>query len=86
VTQTALNGSRIDAVIRQFVTAAMPQHARMDFHVEAGRSGRAFHHGMETTPENGASAYSQNRKGYLVADLSRKSRVKISGQRLDFLI
>jgi hypothetical protein len=36
VARIGLNGARIDAVIRQFVTAAMPQHVRMDFHVEAG--------------------------------------------------
>ena len=46
----ALNDTGIDAVIRQFVTAAMPQHVRVDFRVKAGRSGRrAFHHGLETT-------------------------------------
>ena len=45
----ALNGTGIHAIIRQFVTAAMPQHMRVDFRVKAGRSGRAFHHGLETT-------------------------------------
>jgi hypothetical protein len=36
--------------------------------------------------ENGAAAHSQNTKGDLVPDFSRKSRVKMSEQRLDFLI
>ena len=40
--ETALDGSRIDAVVRQFVAAAMPQHARVDLHVKARRAGRAL--------------------------------------------
>jgi len=47
VAQIALNGSRIDAIIRQFVAAAMPQHVWVDLHVKARRAGRAFHHGLE---------------------------------------
>ena len=47
--QIALDGSGIDTVIRQFVTAAMPQHVRMDFHIETGCAGRAFDHGLEAT-------------------------------------
>ena len=47
VAQIALDGARIDAVIRQFVTAAMPQHVRMDFHVEARRAGGTLHHGLK---------------------------------------
>jgi len=35
VAQIALDGSRIDAVIRQFVSAAMPQHVGVNFHLEA---------------------------------------------------
>jgi hypothetical protein len=49
VTKITLDGARIDAVIRQFIAAAMSQHMRVDFLVKAGRSGRAFHHGLETT-------------------------------------
>jgi osmotically-inducible protein OsmY len=52
VTKITLDGARIDAVIRQFIAAAMSQHMRVDFRVirvKAGRSGRAFHHGLETT-------------------------------------
>ena len=45
--QIALDGARIDAVICQFVTAAMPQHVRVNLHVKARRAGRAFHHGLE---------------------------------------
>jgi hypothetical protein len=48
VTQVALNGARIDAVVRQFVAAAMPQHVRMDFHFEARRAGNTLHHGLKT--------------------------------------
>jgi len=47
VAQIALDGARIDAIVRQFVTAAMSQHVRVDLHVEARRAGRAFHHGLE---------------------------------------
>jgi hypothetical protein len=43
-----LDGTRIDAIIRQFVTAAVPQHVRVDLYVKARRAGRAFHHGLET--------------------------------------
>ena len=39
--QIALDGARIDAVIRQFVAAAMPQHVRVNLHVKARRAGRA---------------------------------------------
>jgi hypothetical protein len=39
VAQIALDGARIDAVIRQFVTAAMAQHMRMNFHIETGCAG-----------------------------------------------
>jgi hypothetical protein len=45
--QVALDGPRIDAIIRQLVTAAMAQHVRMDFHVEAGCAGCAFDHGLK---------------------------------------
>jgi hypothetical protein len=45
VAQIALDGARIDAVIRQFVAAAMPQHMRVNFHVEACRASGTFHHG-----------------------------------------
>jgi len=45
--QITLDGSRIDAVVRQLVAAAMPQHVRVDLHVKASRAGRAFHHGLE---------------------------------------
>ena len=38
--QIALDGARIDAVIRQLVAAAMPQHVRVDLHVKARRAGR----------------------------------------------
>jgi hypothetical protein len=47
VAEIALDGPRIDAVICQLVAAAMPQHVRMDFHVEARRAGRALYHGLE---------------------------------------
>jgi len=47
VAQIALDGARIDAVIRQFVTAAMPQHVGVDLHIKARCAGRAFHHGLE---------------------------------------
>jgi DEAD/DEAH box helicase len=49
VAQIALDGSRIDAVIRQFVTAAMPQHVRVNFHVESGRVGSTLHHRLKAT-------------------------------------
>jgi len=49
VAQIALDGARIDAVVRQFVAAAMPQHMRVDFHVETRCDSRAFHHGLEAT-------------------------------------
>ena len=48
VAQIALDGARIDAVVRQFVAAAMPQHVGVDFHVKARCAGRALHHGLET--------------------------------------
>jgi hypothetical protein len=35
----------IDAIIRQLVAAAMPQHVRVDLHVEGRCAGGAFHHG-----------------------------------------
>ena len=41
VAQIALDGAGIDAVVRQFVAAAMPQHVRVDLHVEARGAGRA---------------------------------------------
>ena len=47
VAQIALDGARIDAVIGQFVAAAVPQHVRMDLHVKARRAGRTFHRGLE---------------------------------------
>ena len=47
VAQIALDGSRIDAIVGQFVAAAMPQHVRMDFHVEACRGSGTFHHGLK---------------------------------------
>ena len=47
VAQIALDGARIDAVVRQFVAAAMPQHVWVDLHVKARRTGGAFHHGLE---------------------------------------
>jgi hypothetical protein len=43
VAQIALDGARIDAVIRQLVTAAMPQHVRVDLHVEARRARRSLY-------------------------------------------
>ena len=39
--QIALDGARIDAVIRQLVAAAMPQHVRVNFHVKVRRADRA---------------------------------------------
>jgi len=47
VAQIALDGARIDAVVRQFVAAAMPQHVWVDLHVEARRASGTFHHGLE---------------------------------------
>ena len=47
VAQIALDGARIDAVVRQFVAAAMPQHVWVDLHVKVRRASRAFHHGLE---------------------------------------
>ena len=47
VAQIALDGARIDAVVRQFVAAAMPQHVRVDLHVEPGGLRCPFHHGLE---------------------------------------
>jgi hypothetical protein len=44
VAQIALDGSRIDAIICQLVAAAMPQHVRVNFHVEARRPGRTRGH------------------------------------------
>jgi hypothetical protein len=42
-------GSGIDAIICQFEAAAMPQHVRVNFHIEPGGFGRAFHHGLEAS-------------------------------------
>jgi len=47
VAQIALDGARIDAVVRQLVAAAVPQHVRVDLHIEARRTSRAFHQGLE---------------------------------------
>jgi hypothetical protein len=47
VTQIALDGTSIHAIIRQFVAAAMPQHVRVDLHIEARRTSRTFHHGLK---------------------------------------
>jgi hypothetical protein len=47
VPQIALDGARIDAVVRQFVTAAMPQHVRVNFHGEPGSAGHTLHHRLE---------------------------------------
>ena len=47
VAQIALDRACIDAIIRQLVPAAMPQHVRVDLHIEARRAGRALHHGLE---------------------------------------
>ena len=47
VAQIALDGARIDAIVRQFVAAAMPQHVRVDLYVKTRRTARAFHHGLE---------------------------------------
>jgi hypothetical protein len=56
VAQVALNGARIDAVIRQFVTAAMPQHVRMDFHVEARRAGSSLRLKVVLLADDGEAA------------------------------
>jgi hypothetical protein len=56
VAQMALDGPRIDAVVRQFVAAAMPQHVWVDFHVEVGDVGRAFNHGLEAPNRGGGEA------------------------------
>jgi hypothetical protein len=42
VAQIALDGARIDTVIRQFVAAAMPQHVRVDLSVKTRRAGHAL--------------------------------------------
>jgi hypothetical protein len=47
--QIALDRARIHTVIRQFVSATMSQHVRMDFDVEARRAGNTFHHGLKAT-------------------------------------
>jgi len=47
VAQIALDGSGIDAIICQFEAAAMPQHVRMDFQIEACRASGTFHHGLK---------------------------------------
>ena len=53
VPQIALDGPRIDAIIRQLVAAAVPQHVRMDFHVEACRAGGTFHHVLKDAEKLG---------------------------------
>ena len=49
VAQIALDGSGIDTIICQFEAAAMPQHVRVNLHIETGHFGRAFHHGLEAS-------------------------------------
>jgi hypothetical protein len=47
VAQIALDGSRIDTIIRQLVATAMPQHVRVNLHIEARRTSRTLYHGLE---------------------------------------
>jgi hypothetical protein len=47
VVQIALDGTGIDAIICQFEAAAMPQHMRVNLHIEPGSLGCASHHGLK---------------------------------------
>jgi hypothetical protein len=47
VVQIALDGTGIDAIICQFEAAAMPQHVRVNLHIEPGSLGCASHHGLK---------------------------------------
>ena len=50
VAQIALDRACIDAIIRQLVPAAMPQHVRVDLHIEASSFTGSFNHRLEATP------------------------------------
>ena len=45
--QIALDRACVDAIVCQFVAAAMPQHVRVDLDVKARRAGRTLYHGLE---------------------------------------
>jgi hypothetical protein len=47
VVQIALDGTGIDAIICQFEAAAMPQHVRVNLHIEPGSLSCASHHGLK---------------------------------------
>ena len=68
--QIALDGARINAVIRQFVAVTMPQHVRVDLHIKARRAGRTLHHGLKPRIKNGVPRSLTNTK----SDLDRCSR------------
>ena len=38
VAEIGLNGPGIDAVVRQLEAASMPQHVRLDLHIETSRA------------------------------------------------
>jgi hypothetical protein len=50
VAEVGLDGPGIDAVVGQFEAASMPQHVRVDLHIEACSLTSAFDHCLEAAP------------------------------------
>jgi hypothetical protein len=76
VTQVTLDGARIDAVIRQLVATAMPQHVWMNLHIEARRLRRTLDHGLKATIREWRATLADEYKrrfGYLLALLPATS-------------
>jgi hypothetical protein len=75
VAQIVLDSAGIDAVVRQFVAAAMPQCVRVDLHIEARGAGRTLYHGLKA-PRRKRRASPAHKHAQL-SDTARELGIKI---------
>ena len=49
MTEVSLDGAGIDALVGQLVAARVPEHVRMELHIEARRAAGALDHPLKAT-------------------------------------
>ena len=86
MTEVSLDGAGIDALVGQLVAARVPEHVRMELHIEARRAAGALDHPLKATGGERCTALADKQERRAASDGALRAqcfRIKFGMPRID---
>ena len=85
MTEVSLDGAGIDALVGQLVAARVPEHVRMELHIEARRAAGALDHPLKATGGERCTALADKQERIVAVGALRAQcfRIKFGMPRID---